>query len=72
MLLHRREAFLKEAIEVHRAYEQATDDLRQLLRENKAWSPEWDEAIADQQQLLAAWSALPLKYGDFDSEDYPG
>jgi hypothetical protein len=52
----RRRAFLKEAIEVHRAYEQATDTLRQLLRENKAYSPEWDEVIAHQQQLLAAWS----------------
>jgi hypothetical protein len=72
MQLHRREAFLKEAIEVHRAYEQATDTLRQLMREHKACSPEWDEVIAHQQQLLAAWSALRLKYGDFDSEDYPG
>lgn len=70
--MHRREAFLKEAIEVHRAYEQATETLRRLLRENKGCSPEWDEVVEHQQQLLAAWAALPVKYGDFDSEDDPG
>ncbi|MHC8386391.1 hypothetical protein [Pseudomonas sp. LB3P14] len=70
--MRQREAFLKEAIEIHLAYVQATDTLHQLLRENKAYSPMWDEAITRQQQLLAAWSALPLKYGDFDSEDYSG
>ena len=67
--MRQREAFLKEAIKIHRAYEQATDALRQLSRENKACSPEWEEAMTRQQQLLAAWSALPLKYGDFDSAD---
>lgn len=72
MLLSRREAFLREAIEVHRAYEQATDTLRRLAKENKACSPEWDEVVVHQQQLLEAWAALSLKYGDFDSEDYPG
>lgn len=66
--MRRREAFLREAIQIHRAYEQTSNMLRQLSRENKAYTPEWNEAMARQQQLLADWSALPLKYGDFDSE----
>jgi hypothetical protein len=60
-----REAFLSEAIEIHRAYDKATDALRQLSREKKAFGPEWEEVNAHQQQLLNAWSALSLKYGDF-------
>lgn len=70
--MRRREAFLKEAIEVHRAYEQATEALRRLLRENKGCNPEWDEVVEHQRQLLAAWAALTVKYGDFDPEDDPG
>ncbi|KAF2395379.1 hypothetical protein [Pseudomonas frederiksbergensis] len=67
--MRRREEFLNEAIKVHRAYEDATATLRQLLQDNKAESPEWVEGLARQRQALADWSELPLKYGDFDSED---
>jgi hypothetical protein len=44
----------------------------QLPTKNKAFGSEWDEVVAHQQQLLVAWTALPLKYGDFASEDSPG
>jgi len=67
--MNRREEFLKAAIAAHIVYEQNRNVLRQLAKENKAESPDWHEAFSRQQQALAAWSALPLKYGSFDPDD---
>jgi hypothetical protein len=67
--MNRRQEFLARAIETHRAYDDATDVLRQLLRSNKANSSEWFEAFARQQQALEEWSSLPRIYGSFDVEE---
>ena len=67
--MRRREEFLKEVIAAHLAFEQTRNVLRQLANENKAESLEWHEAFLRQQQALAVWSALPLKYGSFDPDD---
>ena len=67
--MRRRVEFLKEAIAAHLAFEQTRNVLRQLANENKAESLEWHEAFLRQQQDLAVWSALQLKYGSFDPDD---
>ncbi|MDB6141926.1 MAG: hypothetical protein JWP80_970 [Pseudomonas sp.] len=64
--MHRREEFLRRAVEAHRAYAEAADTLRRLMKENHPAGPEWVEAIERKKQALVVWSTLPLKYGEFD------
>lgn len=62
--MKRREEFLARAIEVHRVYEDATAEIRALIREGNAAGPAWDAAVARQVSALKIWSELPQEFAD--------
>lgn len=62
--MKRREEFLARALEVHRDYEEATDELRAMIRKGDAVGPAWDAAVARQIHALKVWSELPQEFVD--------
>jgi len=62
--MKRREEFLVRALEVHRDYEEASHELRAMIREGNAAGPAWDAAVARQIRTLKIWSTLPQEFAD--------
>ncbi|MGF6208232.1 hypothetical protein [Pseudomonas frederiksbergensis] len=63
--MKRREEFLEKALEIHRDYEEATDELRAMIRKGDAAGPNWDAAVARQIHALKVWSELPQEFAEF-------
>ncbi|WP_392889763.1 hypothetical protein ACF6ZU_00340 [Pseudomonas migulae] len=62
--MSRRDEFIEKALLAHREYEEATFDLRKLMRSNTTYGPEWDVANARQRAALEVWSTLLRQYSD--------
>lgn len=62
--MKRREEFLARALEVLRDYEEATDELRAMMREGNSVGPTWDAAVARQIRALKIWSELPQAFAE--------
>jgi len=61
-LMSRREEFLDKALAVHDEYEQATTVLREMMKENFMYGPDWDAANSRQRAALEQWSSLLRQY----------
>jgi hypothetical protein len=66
--MKRREEVLEKALKIHRDYEEATAELRAMLRAGEAAGPAWDAALARQIRALEIWSELPREFAESRSE----
>jgi hypothetical protein len=67
--MNQREVFLAKALETHKKYELATTAMRQMMRENRAFDPEWDAADACQLAALEEWSSLLRHFHDIHTAE---